>query len=67
MKAERICSWCEAEGIRNVMGEAETKDGSPTHGICGRHLRIERKKLSEIYRDRLSKRSEDARYSSCSA
>ncbi len=29
MKARRICAWCGRE-----MGEAETYDGSPTHGIC---------------------------------
>jgi hypothetical protein len=37
VKAERHCSWCQAEGKPSFLGYTETCDGNPTHGMCQRH------------------------------
>jgi len=35
MTARRLCAWhLQNFGCEMDMGRAETKDGSPTHGIC---------------------------------
>lgn len=39
MQARRECAWCIAAGEPSFMGFGETADGSPTHGICARHLK----------------------------
>ena len=39
MRAERHCSWCQAEGSPSFLGYAETYNGEPTHGMCRRHYR----------------------------